>query len=933
MSDQAAYQLQITFGDDMLDKGFTSVPNLFLLNYKDLGLSDGQAVWVIHILRFKWSEKDPYPSQRKLPMKSNSDTRRKFARTLRRRGLLFTRRRYYTPEDVSELGIAPDQVGKLRSLDYDFASLFHNIVRMQRWKAGRRPVRQFEIEIPGEVVEKAARGYYQDTPPSIHLLCEKHIVAQDRVGGSNEPLLLCEKRIVEAKSELEGGATVRKTHSSQPPLLCEKRIVEAGDEPDEGATMRKTHSSEPELLCDFQVVEKRIGNKTQTNKHTHSVVVAAAAATAGSDFDQDACDALLSIGFTPPEAAQQYAASHPAQTIIAWCEAMRWPEYASLANPAGYVRTRLDEGTSPPIPAGSQAAIPRRRGAQATPPDGQAVQATAGNAPEADPIRSQAAIPRRRGAEATPPGDQAAQATAGNAPKADPTGSQAAQATPPGDQAAQATTGNASDQTSPNGSQAAEATPPGDQAAQATAGNAPKADPTGSQAAQATPPGDQAAQATAGNGMAGAEEWTARLRAVTARKAAERRRQWVAILAQMFADAFGSPPDDSPRRRLGRLVKQAGGGLDGALAVAEAIRQAGGQDFKGPDTPSPMDEVKRLVGEVVGQAGRQLGSSEAAGQGDLLPNDGGRSERSPPNESGPDRTGLLAGSKETTGKSDVLPDDGAFPWPAVLEWYGHLADKLPPALRELSRGQEEVLALRIAEVETHRRGMLGGAPGADVGGDGWIVAGLQEMVTCGVREFRSPLVYLQRIVDRWKREGFKYDGRETGAQAGYGGQERAANLTNCPGCEASCHPSRLCQGCSRCATCCVCPTVDPVARIAGWIWETALGELQLQMTRETFNTWLKPTQVVSFEDDVLTIGVENEHVRVWLSKRLLVTVERTVRSITAEGRVRDWVSEMVRPLEHGADAEQALLDAARDYADGVREVKFVVLAGREKETA
>jgi len=28
-----------------------------------------------------------------------------------------------------------------------------------------------------------------------------------------------------------------------------------------------------------------------------------------------------------------------------------------------------------------------------------------------------------------------------------------------------------------------------------------------------------------------------------------------------------------------------------------------------------------------------------------------------------------------------------------------------------------------------------------------------------------------------------------------------------------------------------------------------------------------------------------------------------------------------------------LLDAARDYADGVREVKFVVLAGREKETA
>ncbi len=149
MSEQnRAYQLQITFGSAMLDKGFTAVPNLFLLNYRNLGLSDGQAMWVVHILRFKWSEKDPYPSQKKLPMKSNPDTRRKFARALRNKGLLFTRRLYYMPEDVGKLGISPDQVGKLRSLEYDLASLFHNIVRMQSWKAGRRPVKQFEVEIP-----------------------------------------------------------------------------------------------------------------------------------------------------------------------------------------------------------------------------------------------------------------------------------------------------------------------------------------------------------------------------------------------------------------------------------------------------------------------------------------------------------------------------------------------------------------------------------------------------------------------------------------------------------------------------------------------------------------------------------------------------------------------------------------------------------------
>ena len=75
------------------------------------------------------------------------------------------------------------------------------------------------------------------------------------------------------------------------------------------------------------------------------------------------------------------------------------------------------------------------------------------------------------------------------------------------------------------------------------------------------------------------------------------------------------------------------------------------------------------------------------------------------------------------------------------------------------------------------------------------------------------------------------------------------------------------------------------------VWQAALGELQLQMTRETFTTWLKPTRVISYEDGTLIIGVENGYVKDWLSNRLLPTVQRTVTSIvgrTVEVRFVVW---------------------------------------------
>jgi chromosomal replication initiator protein len=63
------------------------------------------------------------------------------------------------------------------------------------------------------------------------------------------------------------------------------------------------------------------------------------------------------------------------------------------------------------------------------------------------------------------------------------------------------------------------------------------------------------------------------------------------------------------------------------------------------------------------------------------------------------------------------------------------------------------------------------------------------------------------------------------------------------------------------------------------VWQTALGELQLQMTKATFDTWVKQTHVVAYEDGTFIIGVQNGYAKDWLENRLHRAIQRTLTSI------------------------------------------------------
>jgi len=65
-------------------------------------------------------------------------------------------------------------------------------------------------------------------------------------------------------------------------------------------------------------------------------------------------------------------------------------------------------------------------------------------------------------------------------------------------------------------------------------------------------------------------------------------------------------------------------------------------------------------------------------------------------------------------------------------------------------------------------------------------------------------------------------------------------------------------------------------------WQAALGELQLQLTKPTFDTWVKNTHVISWEDRTFVIGAHNGYAKDWLENRLLATIKRTLSSILGE---------------------------------------------------
>jgi chromosomal replication initiator protein len=78
---------------------------------------------------------------------------------------------------------------------------------------------------------------------------------------------------------------------------------------------------------------------------------------------------------------------------------------------------------------------------------------------------------------------------------------------------------------------------------------------------------------------------------------------------------------------------------------------------------------------------------------------------------------------------------------------------------------------------------------------------------------------------------------------------------------------------------------------ASQAWQAALGQLQVEMPKATFDTWVRDADLLAYEDGSFVIGVNNAYARDWLESRLKSTTTRLLTGMmnrTVEVRFVVW---------------------------------------------
>lgn len=122
-------------------------------------------------------------------------------------------------------------------------------------------------------------------------------------------------------------------------------------------------------------------------------------------------------------------------------------------------------------------------------------------------------------------------------------------------------------------------------------------------------------------------------------------------------------------------------------------------------------------------------------------------------------------------------------------------------------------------------------------------------------------------------------------------------------------------------------------------WQTVLGQLQMEMPRASFDTWVRDSKTISYEDGCLTIGTRNAYARDWLESRLASTVSRLLigimnRTVTVDFVVSqpdleddDLDDEDVKETEQGKGLLQLDETASTRYEEEVKPHRIVMLSG------
>jgi chromosomal replication initiator protein len=88
-------------------------------------------------------------------------------------------------------------------------------------------------------------------------------------------------------------------------------------------------------------------------------------------------------------------------------------------------------------------------------------------------------------------------------------------------------------------------------------------------------------------------------------------------------------------------------------------------------------------------------------------------------------------------------------------------------------------------------------------------------------------------------------------------------------------------------------------------WQSVLAQLQMEMPRASYDTWVKDTHPVAYNSGVITVGVRNAYARDWLESRLSGTVSRLLVGILNSNVSVNFIVSQPDEAEGHLEAESA----------------------------
>jgi chromosomal replication initiator protein len=111
-------------------------------------------------------------------------------------------------------------------------------------------------------------------------------------------------------------------------------------------------------------------------------------------------------------------------------------------------------------------------------------------------------------------------------------------------------------------------------------------------------------------------------------------------------------------------------------------------------------------------------------------------------------------------------------------------------------------------------------------------------------------------------------------------------------------------------------------------WQSVLAQLQMEMPRASYDTWVRDTRPTTYENGIITIGVRNAYARDWLESRLATTVSRLLIGILNSNVAVEFVVSPANEADSHTDPDPERVASSMEITTSEAKSRHVTLNPR-----